>query len=428
MLICSQAGDWNFSSLGGGPRPAAGPVTEPGPATSGARISIGRLRVTGGRVTLVRAGSRLKPSIYEKIELSARNLALDSEFPFQMTAVLPGEGSVKLDGNAGPVHRADTAQTPLQAAVAIKRFDLVRSGFVEPGSGLGGVIDFDGTFKSDGKQGHTLGRARLEKLQLVKGGSPSVQTVSVAYALDHDLKAQSGTLGDTVIECGKAAAHLTGGYRMSRDLLVLSVKIRGGSMPLADVQSLLPAAGLFLPKGASLQGGALNIDLTVDGPIEKITTAGTVDIARTRLTGFDLGNKMSTVASLVGIKASPETEIEKFFSAIRITPEETRFSNLELIVPSLGQLLGGGTIDSRHTLDFKMLARLKTASGIAGTLVRLSGDNGLGVSFSIRGTTADPSFSADVKGAAGNLLDSVKGSSAGTPERLWRALIGTKKK
>ncbi len=60
-LIRSTSGAWNVSGIGSG-KPAARPSGEAGPA-SAAQVSVGRLKVTGGRITVVRGGERGKRSL-----------------------------------------------------------------------------------------------------------------------------------------------------------------------------------------------------------------------------------------------------------------------------------------------------------------------------------------------------------------------------
>jgi AsmA protein len=196
---------------------------------------------------------------------------------------------------------------------------------------------------------------------------------------------------------------------MRGESTILKMKLRGENMPAEDLEALLPAIGVTLPKGASLQGGTLNADLAIEGPVEKLEAAGTVGLVNTRLTGFDLGGKMASVASLAGIKSSSVTEIEKFTSDLRVAPDGIQVSSLLLAAPALGQLTGNGTVGSNYSLDFKMLAKLNASGGAVGNLARLAGvkgSNELNVPFFIRGTTLNPTFVPDVKGAAGSLLES----------------------
>jgi AsmA protein len=440
-LVRSSSGDWNFSSLGS--KPGVAPDKTPRETPTGSTrpdVLISQLKVTNGRITAVHSGGHLKPYVYDNVNITAHDLSFTSVFPFTLTAVLPGGGSMKLEGKAGPIDSEDASLTPLTATLAITRFDVIASGFVEPNAGLAGLIDFQGSLNSDGRQLQSNGQAKIDRLQLVAGGSPAARQVSLEYAVSQDLKNQTGILKDAKVQCGKAVAHLDGSYDMHGDSLALKMKLQGQQMPVQDLEPLLPAAGVVLPKGATLQGGTLSVDLSTEGPIDKLVTSGTVDVSQTRLAGFDLASKLATVASLVGIKSSPVTDIEKFASGIRVAPAGIQVNGLSLIVPALGELSGDGTVSPNQSLDFKMVAKLNTSGGVLGGLTLLAGvkaSNEVNVPFFIRGSASNPSFVPDTKGIAGGLLqstisgggtkagDTTKGQSLGG---VLRDLLGKKKK
>jgi len=411
MLVRSETGEWNFSSLGNkAATPQSSKAVEATLASSATNVVVGFLKIIDGRLTVARRDGASKPHIYDNVNLTVQDLSLTSEFPFTMTANLPGGGTAELKGKAGPINSEDAASTPFSATLDVARFDLVASGFIESGSGIAGLIDFNGNVVSDGKQLQSQGDAYVENLQAVKGGSPSEEPLSISYSVNHNLNSQAGILNKIVIELGKAVAQLDGSYDMSGKSTVLNTRLHGENMPVEELVAFLPAAGVTLPEGASLQGGIASIDLRSEGPVENLVTTGTVKVLNTRLTGFDLGEKMRVVAKLAGITASPDTDIERFSLDAHVTQEGIRVSNLLLVVPTLGQLSGNGIVDSSRSLDFKMLAKLVASGGVVGSLGRLTGSGGgreLTVSFFVRGTTLKPSFVPDAKGIAGGLLDNL---------------------
>lgn len=409
-LIRSDSGEWNFSSIG--VKPASQPAPKAPAKTSGSSevaISISRLRIIDGRLTVARREGGTPPYVYEPVHLQARDLSLTTAFPFNLTAGLPGGGTMSLDGKAGPITKADASLTPFVAALVVTQFDLVKSGFIEPGSGIAGLIDFDGSLNSDGRQLQSQGKARVDKLQAAKGGTPAGRPLAMKYAFRHDLKNQTGVLDDTRIELGKAVSQLSCSYDLKGKAPVLKVKLRGENMPIEELKAFLPAAGVTLPEGSSLQGGTLSLDLAGEGPLENLVTQGDIGVFKTRLAGFDLGSKMVTVAKLAGISPNSVTEIEKLTVDARAAQEGIQLNDILLIVPALGQLSGSGIIGSDRSLNLKMLARLNASGGIAGRLASLAGSadgQGLAVPFFIRGTAEKPSFVADMKGTTGGLIDS----------------------
>jgi AsmA protein len=403
-LIHASGGKWNFSDLAR-KADADGKSAENASGNSpGGSISIKQLRITDGRITLIK-GNR-KPSIYNGVNLDAENVSYSSSFPFSLTAALPGGGALKLEGKAGPINGTDTLLTPLTAALAVNHFDLVASGFAAPDSGLSGLIDFSGTATSDGLLAKSKGYAHADRLQFVKGGATANKSVSVEYTIDYDLAKHTGTLEDGKFQCGSATANVHGTYDLRGDNPIIKMILRGTDMPLQDLTDLLPAFGVILPKGASLEGGQLNVDLTAEGPIDRMVTAGTADVLKTRLVGFDLAGKLAGLAALAGIESSNITEIEKFASAVQITPDGTHISDLVLILPALGELSGQGNIAPDRALDFTMIATLKPSGIIGSGLAHLVKGGTLRIPFFVRGTASDPKFIPDTKNAAGSLLES----------------------
>jgi AsmA protein len=413
-MIRSTSGKWNFSDLGN----TGASKSDPGAQTSGGisepDISIKELKVNNGRI-IVNQGGTGKSSVYDQVNIAASDLSFSSVFPFTMSAVLPGGGSVQLAGKAGPLSKTDLITTPLSADISVKRFDLVASGTVPPDSGMAGLFDFGGSISSDGKAVQSKGEAKADKLQMVKGGSPAGQPISLGYAINYDLAQNSGKLSNAKAKYGKAIAQLSGTFDRQGDSLFLNMKLHGADMPVQDLKALLPAFGVTLPKGASLEGGALAVDMASEGKIEKLVTTGTVQLSKSRLAGFDLGGKLSSLATLAGIKSNPETEIEKLASGVRLSNEGIQVSNLDLIVPALGELTGEGKVASDQALDFRMLANLKPAGGIGASIARMVKVSTLNIPFFVRGTASDPKFVLDAKNAAGSLFGSVP-SGQGTKE------------
>ncbi|HTY63910.1 MAG TPA: AsmA family protein [Acidobacteriota bacterium] len=402
-LVRSAAGNWNFSDLGGKESPGKQSAGSSGlPETD---ILIKKLEITGGRVTSTEGHK--KPVVYENVNLTASNLSFTTSFPFELSASLPGGGNFKLDGQAGPLNKTDMLKTPMKASVAVNDFNLVASGFVPPETGLSGLVDFSGTLASDGQQAYSKGFANAEKLQVMKGGSPASKPISLEYVLNYDLEKRKGDLSEAKVQCGKAAARMNGNFSMLAENININMKLLGNNMPVQDLTTLLPAFGVTLPKGASLQGGSMNADLTAQGPVDRLITEGSADIVNTRLVGFDLAGKMSALTTLAGIQPNQQTEIEKFATRMKMTPEGVQVSELQMLMPALGELSGTGKIGVDQSLDFKMRALLKPSGGVAGELSKLTGGNALNLPFFIRGTSSDPKFVPDTQNAAKSILGSV---------------------
>src|SRR6202023_3121282 len=92
-------------------------------------LSVAKLNINNGRLTVSRAGSKEKPRVYDKVNIQLSDFSFTNSFPFSVTARLPGDGTLKIDGKAGPINSEDAAKTPLEAKVNVKKINLA-----EPGS------------------------------------------------------------------------------------------------------------------------------------------------------------------------------------------------------------------------------------------------------------------------------------------------------
>ena len=244
-LLRSSSGTWNFSTLG-----ATGAKEQPKSTSSGdADVSAQRLEIANGKIVVGNVGSA-KTREYNGVDLQASDLSYTTQFPFQLTATTPGNGSLKLSGKAGPLNQTDAQQTPVEVNLEIKNFDVTLSGFIDPSAGIAGVLDFTGTMNSDGHKVNSKGKVGANKVQLVAGGSPAKKALDVDYETDYDLKTQAGTLKQGDVHIGAALAHLTGTYSTAGHTAAIQMKLDGQNMPAADLEAMLPALGVTLPSGA----------------------------------------------------------------------------------------------------------------------------------------------------------------------------------
>jgi AsmA protein len=413
-LLRSPAGKWNFSSLGTSDAKAettknTGNVPA---SSSNPNLSISKLNVKNGRITVGNANSSAKPHVYDKLDVGVQSFSFASQFPFTLTANLPGGGNVGLEGKAGPIDASDASLTPFDAKINVKQLDLGASGFVEPSTGISGLADFAGVVDSNGKQLRSTGTVNATKLKLSPKGSPASTPVQMKYAVAHDLQNQSGQLtqGDVIV--GKAVARLTGGYRIEPQSTVLNMKLNADGMPVNDLETMLPALGVVLPSGSSLQGGTLTTDLTIVGPIDNLVIDGPVRLTDSKLAGFSLGSKLSALSKFTGSQSTgSDTVIQNFSANAHVAPTGIRTDNVNLTVPSFGVVTGSGTISPSNALNYKMNAAL---SGAGLTQLAGLGGKGGGIPFSIAGTTSDPKFMPDVKGLLDNQLKSGLGGQNGS--------------
>ncbi len=408
-LLKNAAGKWNYSTLG-----ATAQTQKPAPEPSGKStpdISVDKFEIAGGTVRIGHSSghSAGKESIYQNVNLVAHNISATSAMPFTLSAGLPAGGTLNLEGQAGPLNPTDSSKSPLDAKITLKHADLAATGFVDPSSGVGGILDFDGQVKSDGHKLHSEGNAKAADLRVIKGGQPAKQPVALDYKSDYALDSDTGTINAN-LHTGNSVTNASGTLNAKGEDTLANLKIVGKNMAVNDVEGLLPAFGVVLPSGSSLQGGNINMDLNATGPLDRLVIDGPLKIEGTHLSGYNLGSKLGAIASFSGNKGSTDTLIQTFSSALRVAPEGIKADNIVLDVPSLGMVTGNGVIAGDNSLDFKMLVKLSgAANNLLGSLTGASASaQSKGLPFLITGKTSNPVFRPALGGAvAGDLQNSL---------------------
>jgi len=413
-LFKAANGTWNFSSLGG---PSTKKPAEPKGGESGPPpdVSVGRLSVNNARLTVQKVSSSRKPRVYDKVNIEVTNLSATSQFPFKVTALLPGGGDADISGKAGPIDSADAAKTPFETEVKVNNMNIAAYGFIDPASGITGIANFDGTLTSNGSQAKAIGDFTGTKLTLAPKGTPAPKTVVIRHTVDVDLANESGTVTQGDISIGKAQAHLTGTFRTQGETEVVNLKLNAPAMPVEELEAMAPSLGIVLPAGSQLKGGTLSAKLDIAGPVDKLVITGPVRLSDTSLSGFNLGSKMGALSAFAGKAVSnPDTAIRNFSLDAHVSPAGTQADNINLDVPAIGVITGGGTVSPEGALAFKMLANL--SGGMVGGVSKVASVGGGkgGIPFAIEGTTSDPKFIPDVGGVAGSLATgAVKGAASG---------------
>ena len=107
-LVRSANGAWNFSTLG---RNAAANTPPAQKQQSIPAFTLDSLRIKGGHATFENLASTNPPLRIDQIDLAVDNFALAKKFSFTLSAVLPGQATLNMNGNAGPINPQDPANT-----------------------------------------------------------------------------------------------------------------------------------------------------------------------------------------------------------------------------------------------------------------------------------------------------------------------------
>lgn len=419
VLLKNTAGKWNYASLGNSPSTKT-PASASSSNTSD--LTVDKLEIQNGKISVGQSmrQSASKEHTYDKVNLVAHNISATSAIPFTLSAAIPGGGTLELDGQAGPMNQQDSTKTPFDAKLTLKHADLAASGLL---SGLGGIVDFDGTLKSDGHHLVSQGKAQGTSLKLVASGSPARRAVTMDYHSDFNLDSDTATVSANV-HTGNSTANAHGNLDAHGQETIAHLKVEAKNMAVNDVEPLLPAFGVNLPSGASLQGGVINTTLDAEGPLDKLVITGPVAVSDTHLTGYNLTSKLGAIAAFTGIKASNDTLIKTFSSALRVAPEGTAANNILLDMPDIGSITGNGTVSSSQALNFKMLLKLVGGGGMLGQLTGVGADiQNKGIPFTIEGTSSNPVFRPTAAGVAG-LFGGLVGNSQSQQQGQQQGLGG----
>ncbi len=434
-LLRNKAGVWNYSSMGGGAsKTEAKAPSSPSSASSANSLSVGKIEITNGKISVGNVGSRAKPLVYQDVNLTVTDLSYTSQFPFKLSAKDPGNGALKVEGKAGPIDQNDASLTPLNATIDVQHLDIATfGGFASPSAGIAGLVDFNGSLTSDGKQMSSKGTVKTTKLKLSAAGSPSTVPVNVDYDTDYQLKAQSGVLKQGDIHVGKALARLTGTYNIAGETPTVQLKLNGQAMSVPDLEGVLPAVGVTLPSGSALTTGTLDANLAIAGPTDKLVITGPIKLVNGTIKGFSVSSKLGALGPFAGLggNKSSDTVIESLTTNVRVEPSGTHAQDLNVVIQGIGSVTGDANVDAAGKLDCKMVAHV--SGGALGGMSQVASvaslggggkGNGGGIPFRVTGTTSNPVFVPDVAGMAGGLAKGGVGAALGGGKALGGAAGG----
>jgi AsmA protein len=387
--------------LGAKTTPRAGNTS---PAGGASAMRIGTVSISGGRITVTSNSST--PLILDKVSIDTKGISSSSALPFSLTASLEGGGTLQVTGSEGPLNQSDTAATPVQATVHITHLDLAKSGLIDKSAGIGGIANLDATMSQTGDVVRLDGTLKADQWKVATNGSPAKRPLEFDFTINHDRKQQAGDLTRGDLHLGSGLAKLTGHYDLHGTIPVIDLSLAAPNFPGTDVAAALPAMDVVLPTGTSVDGGTVSANLRSTGPVDKMVSSGTVAVANARLSNFDLGSKLRVLQTLSGVKASPHTEIQTLRANVQSTPAITSLDGIQLVVPSLGEITGAGTVSASHALDFKMRIALTKAVGLIPALGRVND-----LPFSIQGTSQDPKFVPNAGAIVDGELKKIAGGS-----------------
>jgi AsmA protein len=430
-LIHADEGVWNFSTIGS---TAASRTQDATKESAFPDLTVNKLNIESGRATIDNQPSH-GAMTFDQIALSVQNFSFTKQFPFTLTAHLPGEGTVNLTGQAGPVDPNNAAATVFDARLMVRHFDPVAVGVLDRSAGMSALAGVDAHIASNGIAVSSNGKVHLENLQLSPKGSPAKKPVDVVYAASHNLKTNAGELQNATVTVGALTASLNGTYKLT-PATTLYMKLAGQGMPVNELQTLLPAAGVKLPNGSVLQGGQLTTDLSIVGPPNNLVITGPFEIDNTRLAGFNLGANLKGIVGAATGQSGNVTDIRTVRAKLQVANGGVRADAIYASMPALGEATGQGTVSPAGALNFRLVMKVNTSSGVGGVAVGLlSALSGAGAStarqaaangvpVTITGTSSNPVITPDMKGLVRNNATSILGNQKNGGQQVIQTLGG----
>jgi AsmA protein len=220
---------------------------------------------------------------------------------------------------------------------------------------------------------------------------------------DYSFARHAGSLSGCEISVRRSKARLGGTYQVRGTTLIAHLRLTGSQLPLDDVEGVLPALGIPLPGGSKLNGGSVSANISLDGPFDRLVTTGTAQISNARLSGFDLGSKLSQIPALNGTATGSDIGIVALSSGFLVSPKGTHISNFNSQLSGIGSLTGNGDIDPGDKLNFRMVAHVTSGGALRSGLNYVGWKNAPDdISFQVVGTTSLPVFLPDFGGLVKN--------------------------
>jgi hypothetical protein len=141
QLLRAANGTWNYSTIGKSGATAQDADTK----QAFPDLTVGHVTVENGRFTVgtqpVAGAPAAAPSrVYDQVNLEVKDFGFRNSFPFTLSARLPGDGNVSLNGTAGPINQEDASATPFSGHLDMKHIDPLGAGFVDASDGVTGLV------------------------------------------------------------------------------------------------------------------------------------------------------------------------------------------------------------------------------------------------------------------------------------------------
>ncbi len=470
-LLRAANGTWNYSTIGSAQQSAAANKES---STLIPNLTVGHVTISDGQLTV---GSQPAPGMattprrtYDKLALDAKDFSFEKSFPFSASAHLPGDGTVSLEGNAGPINPKDASLTPFNAHLEAKHIDPLAAGFVDSTAGLTGTIDaIDVEANWNGQQLHVANLVvDTPRLTLVRQNTPTVAPPPSApnsnnmlstLSADH-LQIKNGAITITVPGQGTPTvyqqlnAELTNVSPTATSPFKLSAQIPGGGSltgegtagPVNQASAVatplkahiaishldLATSGVVAPDAGI--SGIANVDLKALSDGRNLNANASANIQGLRvakngspsptpvliqltavqnvqaLTG-QLQNAVITIGkAVVNIAGTYQTSGATTVLNLKVNSNAASVDELEAFLPSVGVHLPSGSRLQGGTLTTNLNVTGSTSSPIISGPIRIDNANLAG--FDLGSKLGPLSSIAGIKSGSGTAIQSLSANVA----------------
>ena len=293
QLLRAANGTWNYSTIGGG---AAKPAAQDAETKQTfPDLTVGHVTIENGRITVgTGPGANAAPAtpsrVYEQVDLDVKNFGFANSFPFTASAHLPGDGTVAINGTAGPINQQDASATPFSGHLEVKHVDPLAAGFVDPADGISGLVDsltLDAAWS--GQQMHvtklvvdnphlTIVRSNTPKQPKPAGANPEGTTMLQSLSVD-DAELRNGTV--TLTTAGQ-----TGSPAVYQQVNAQITNLTPKSWSPFNASAQLPGGGSLSANG---KAGPFNQENNASTPVDARITLKHVELGTAGVLPPDAG-------------------------------------------------------------------------------------------------------------------------------------------
>jgi AsmA protein len=299
-LLRAANGTWNYSTIGGAQQNTAANKES---STLIPNLTVGHVTISDGQLTV---GTEAAPGMaatprrtYDQLTLEAKEFSFQKSFPFSASAHLPGDGTVSLNGSAGPINPHDASLTPFEAHLEAKHIDPLAAGFVDSTAGLTGTIEaIDVQANWNGQQLHVANLVvDTPRLTLVRQNTPT--TVAPPSPAPNSSNMLSTLTADHLEIKNGAVTITTPGQAKPAVYQQLN----------AGLTSVSPTAASPFKLSAQIPGGGSVTGDGTEGPINQASAVATPLNAHIAISHLDLATS-GVVAPDAGISGIANLDLK----------------------------------------------------------------------------------------------------------------------